>query len=49
VADGVKRDYPIMVVLGNPPYSANSANKDDWIIDLVRKSYYPRDEIKRYH
>ena len=42
----VKRDLPILVVLGNPPYSANSANKGEWIIDLVRKSYYPKDEIK---
>jgi len=42
----VKRDYPIMVVLGNPPYSANSANKGNWIIDLVRKAYYPHDGIK---
>lgn len=33
-ASRVKRDLPIMVVLGNPPYSANSANKGRWIIDL---------------
>jgi predicted helicase len=45
-ASRVKRDLPIMVVLGNPPYSANSANKGNWIIDKVRKSYYPNDEIK---
>ena len=48
-ASVVKRDRPIMVVIGNPPYSANSANKGDWIIDLVRKSYYPRDEIKEHN
>lgn len=45
-ASVVKRDYPIMVVLGNPPYSANSANKGKWIIDLVRKDYYPHDDMK---
>jgi predicted helicase len=45
-ASRVKRDLPIMVVLGNPPYSANSANKNEWIIDKVRKAYYPNDEIK---
>ena len=45
-ASKVKRDLPIMVVLGNPPYSANSANKGEWINDKVRKSYYPNDEIK---
>ena len=26
-ADAVKRDKPVMVVLGNPPYSGHSANK----------------------
>jgi len=45
-ASRVKRDLPILVVLGNPPYSANSANKGEWIIDLIRNSYYPKDEIK---
>lgn len=34
-ASEVKRDLPIMVVLGNPPYSGHSANKNDWITDLV--------------
>lgn len=31
----IKRDRPIMVVLGNPPYSGHSANKGKWITDLV--------------
>ncbi len=31
----VKKDYPVMVVLGNPPYSGNSVNKGQWIIDLL--------------
>jgi predicted helicase len=35
----IKRDRPIMVVLGNPPYSGHSANKGQWIIDLVRDYY----------
>lgn len=48
-ASVVKRDYPIMVVLGNPPYSANSANKGKWIIDLVRKDYYPHDDMKEHN
>jgi predicted helicase len=42
----IKRDKPIMVVVGNPPYSANSANTGEWATNLVRDSYYPRDEIK---
>ncbi len=35
-ADAVKRDRPVMVVLGNPPYSGHSANKGPWIRDLLR-------------
>lgn len=30
-ANIVKRDTPVMVVLGNPPYSGHSANKGEWI------------------
>jgi predicted helicase len=48
-ASKVKRDLPILVVLGNPPYSANSANKGEWIIDLIRRSYYPNDEMKEHN
>jgi len=48
-ASRVKRDLPILVVLGNPPYSANSANKGKWIVDLIRKSYYPKDDIKEHN
>ena len=40
-ADAVKRDRPVMVVLGNPPYSGHSANKGKWIKDLIRD--YKRD------
>lgn len=32
----VKRDEPVMVVLGNPPYSGHSANKGEWITRLLR-------------
>ena len=35
-ADAVKRDHPVMVVIGNPPYSGHSANKGAWIRDLLR-------------
>jgi predicted helicase len=34
-ADKVKKDLPIMVVLGNPPYSGHSANKGKWIARLI--------------
>ncbi len=35
-ADEVKREKPVMVVLGNPPYSGHSANAGDWITGLMR-------------
>ncbi|MBO1926539.1 N-6 DNA methylase [Thiomicrorhabdus sp. 6S2-11] len=34
-ANAVKKDTPVMVVLGNPPYSGESANKGDWIMSLM--------------
>lgn len=34
-ADRIKRDQPVMVVLGNPPYSGESANKGPWIMGLM--------------
>ena len=35
----IKKDEPIMVVIGNPPYSGHSANKGRWIGELVRHYY----------
>jgi predicted helicase len=34
-ANHIKRDTPVMVVIGNPPYSGESANKGDWIMSLM--------------
>jgi len=34
-ANKVKRDTPVMVVLGNPPYSGISTNKGEWITNLI--------------
>ena len=34
-ASEVKRELPIMVVLGNPPYSGHSANTGEWISKLL--------------
>ncbi len=34
-ANKVKRDTPVMVVLGNPPYSVSSSNKGEWIQKLI--------------
>ncbi len=34
-ANAVKRDAPVMVVIGNPPYSVSSTNKSPWIEKLT--------------
>lgn len=34
-ANHIKRDAPVMVVLGNPPYSGISDNNFDWIMRLI--------------
>lgn len=35
-ASRIKQDAPVMVVLGNPPYSGHSANTGEWIHGLLR-------------
>ncbi len=37
-ANQVKKEAPVMVVLGNPPYSGHSANTGAWIAGLLRGS-----------
>ncbi|MBX3723163.1 MAG: N-6 DNA methylase [Turneriella sp.] len=39
-ANEVKRDTPVMVVLGNPPYSGISTNKGEWITQLIEDYKY---------
>ncbi|WP_439483993.1 type ISP restriction/modification enzyme [Cyclobacterium plantarum] len=34
-ANHIKRDTPVMCIIGNPPYSGESANKGDWIMGLM--------------
>ena len=34
-ANHIKRDTPVMVVTGNPPYSGESSNKGEWIMKLM--------------
>jgi len=35
-ASVIKNEMPIMVVIGNPPYSISSSNKGKWIQDLIK-------------
>ncbi len=34
-ANYIKRDTPVMCIIGNPPYSGESANKGKWIMKLM--------------
>lgn len=34
-ANVIKRDYPVMVMIGNPPYSISSQNNGKWISSLA--------------
>ena len=34
-ANKIKRDCPVMVMIGNPPYSGESQNKGKWIMSLM--------------
>ncbi len=40
-ANHIKRDTPVMCVIGNPPYSVSSTNKNEWIEKLI--SDYKKD------
>jgi predicted helicase len=39
-ADEVKKDKPIMVILGNPPYSGISTNTGEWITKKIEDYKY---------
>ena len=39
-ASAIKRDAPVMVVMGNPPYSGISQNNGKWISDLIEDYKY---------
>jgi predicted helicase len=34
-ASHIKRDCPVMVMIGNPPYSVSSCNRSPWILNLL--------------
>ncbi|MCX6251440.1 MAG: N-6 DNA methylase [Bacteroidetes bacterium] len=37
-AGRVKKDEPLLVIIGNPPYSGHSANKNDWTEKLLKEN-----------
>ncbi len=34
-ASSIKKESPVMIVMGNPPYSGESQNKSEWIMKLM--------------
>lgn len=47
LAGRIKADYPLMVVLGNPPYSGHSANNSQWIDDLLKGTVRMKGKIDK--
>ncbi len=39
LAGKVKKETPVLVILGNPPYSGHSANIGEWISQVIRDYY----------
>ncbi|MFL5765614.1 MAG: type ISP restriction/modification enzyme [Bacteroidia bacterium] len=39
-ANHIKRDTPVMCIIGNPPYSGVSANSNKWITELLESYKY---------
>lgn len=39
LAGRIKKEQPILVIFGNPPYSGHSANKGEWIVRLLKEGY----------
>jgi type I restriction-modification system DNA methylase subunit len=48
-ANKVKRDLPIMVVCGNPPYAGLSVNMNDWIDQLLKKKLPGKNGAQSYY
>ncbi|MFV9689615.1 MAG: type ISP restriction/modification enzyme [Desulfobacteria bacterium] len=46
LAGRVKKEEPILVILGNPPYSGHSANQGKWIDDLLKKGYIHENGVR---
>jgi len=45
----VKRDMPIMVIIGNPPYSGISSNKGPWIDGLLKGELPDGTKVDSYY
>ncbi|MBI4774744.1 MAG: N-6 DNA methylase [Deltaproteobacteria bacterium] len=45
-AGRIKKEQPILAIMGNPPYSGHSANQGKWIDDLLKKGYAHENGIR---
>ncbi|MBN1931048.1 MAG: N-6 DNA methylase [Desulfobacterales bacterium] len=45
-AGKVKKEQPILAIMGNPPYSGHSANKGKWIDQLLKEGYTHKNGLK---
>lgn len=43
-ASEIKKDVPVMVIVGNPPYKGKSTNNREWINELIRDYYWIDDQ-----
>ncbi|WP_119390703.1 type ISP restriction/modification enzyme [Taklimakanibacter lacteus] len=48
-ADAIKMHSPVLVVMGNPPYSGHSANHGQWIDDLLHGAGKDKSVSSYYH
>jgi len=46
LAGKVKKEQPVLAIMGNPPYSGHSANKGEWIDQLLKEGYTHENGIK---
>ncbi len=46
LAGKVKKEQPVLAIMGNPPYSGHSANKGEWIDQLLKEGYTHSNGIK---
>ena len=44
-AQAIKKEKPILAIIGNPPYSGESSNKGDWIMELIEA--YKKEPVAR--
>ncbi len=49
LAGKVKKDKAVLVILGNPPYSGHSANKNDWTEKLLKQDVVDGIPIQSYY